>query len=87
MGVLDQPQERRLGEQLTDGMNPLVFPQYTKITTEEPSMGSGGGSEVINAGLEIESQVPEVHLDGGKYGFGAYEGGLGSESCQGCLGV
>lgn len=50
-------------------------------------MGSGGGSEVINAGLEIESQVPEVHLDGGKYGFGAYEGGLGSESCQGCLGV
>ena len=52
-------------------------------------MGLGRGSEIANSGLDVESEVAGVHLGGSsqscKYGFGAYQGGLGCESSQGCL--
>ena len=72
-------------------MNYLVFAKYTKITTKEPSTGSGRGSEIINASLDTESEMPGAHLGGSvqscKYGLGACQGGLSCESPQRCLGV
>lgn len=52
-----------LGKPLLGGINWLVFPKYTKITLEEPGMGSRGGSEKMNASWDIESDVPGIHFD------------------------